>query len=238
MGACLTADAYKDYYFIRSLSIQNAYTDLNSANPSNQIKIQIAASAFARMTYGGNATRYLGDISVQNRRYMFDTNTNSSTWSNMNFYSYHTYGKIGYDMGADVKSITQSIFNDTQSTTDILPIVTEHNAHTSSAWDLLNTTADDDFESSRLASQIANLASSKIYAHFIFKFSITPSFQAGQDIAKNGLHWGEIYVSPYNIADTTLSAEAVRLLSIIKQSKMQLPMFPDFDDTVSCHCTD
>ena len=72
MGACLTADAYKDYYFIRSLSIQNAYTDLNSANPSNQIKIQIAASAFARMTYGGNATRYLGDISVQNRRYMFD----------------------------------------------------------------------------------------------------------------------------------------------------------------------
>ena len=109
MGACLTADAYKDYYFIRSLSIQNAYTDLNSANPSNQIKIQIAASAFARMTYGGNATRYLGDISVQNRRYMFDTNTNSSTWSNMNFYSYHTYGKIGYDMGADVKSITQSI---------------------------------------------------------------------------------------------------------------------------------
>lgn len=26
--------------------------------------------------------------------------------------------------------------------------------------------------------------------------------------------------------------------NILKQSKMQLPMFPDFDDTVSCHCTD
>jgi 3'-phosphoadenosine 5'-phosphosulfate sulfotransferase (PAPS reductase)/FAD synthetase len=26
--------------------------------------------------------------------------------------------------------------------------------------------------------------------------------------------------------------------NIIKQSKMQLPMFPDFDDTVSCNCTD
>ena len=26
--------------------------------------------------------------------------------------------------------------------------------------------------------------------------------------------------------------------NILKQSRMQLPMFPDFDDTVSCHCTD
>lgn len=26
--------------------------------------------------------------------------------------------------------------------------------------------------------------------------------------------------------------------NIMKQSRMQLPMFPDFDDTVSCHCTD
>jgi hypothetical protein len=60
---------YKDYYFIRSLSIQDAYGDMNIAFPTNQVQIQIAASGFARMTYGGNATRYLGDISVQNRRY-------------------------------------------------------------------------------------------------------------------------------------------------------------------------
>jgi 3'-phosphoadenosine 5'-phosphosulfate sulfotransferase (PAPS reductase)/FAD synthetase len=26
--------------------------------------------------------------------------------------------------------------------------------------------------------------------------------------------------------------------NVIKQSRMQLPMFPDFDDTVSCNCTD
>jgi 3'-phosphoadenosine 5'-phosphosulfate sulfotransferase (PAPS reductase)/FAD synthetase len=26
--------------------------------------------------------------------------------------------------------------------------------------------------------------------------------------------------------------------NVMKQSRMQLPMFPDFDDTVSCHCTD
>jgi hypothetical protein len=123
-------------------------------------------------------------------------------------------------MGADVKSLTQSIFNDTQSDTEIQAIVTEHNTKTSGSWDLLNTTADDDIESSRLASQLAFLAASKIYAHFIFKFSITPSFQTGQDIAKNGLHWGEIYTSPYNIGDTTLSAEAVRLLTKLKQSTM------------------
>jgi len=26
--------------------------------------------------------------------------------------------------------------------------------------------------------------------------------------------------------------------NVMKQSRMQLPMFPDFDDTISCHCTD
>lgn len=26
--------------------------------------------------------------------------------------------------------------------------------------------------------------------------------------------------------------------NVMKQSKMQLPMFPDFDDTINCHCTD
>lgn len=36
----------------------------------------------------------------------------------------------------------------------------------------------------------------------------------------------------------TFRKDRPRYENIIKQSKMQLPMFPDFDDTVSCHCTD
>ncbi len=54
---------------------------------------------------------------------------------------------------------------------------------------------------------------------FVF-ISITPSFSGTRDVAKNGLHWGEIYNDPYHISDTTLSAEAMRLLTQMKNSKI------------------
>ena len=34
------------------------------------------------------------------------------------------------------------------------------------------------------------------------------------------MHWGENYVDPYWISDTTLSAEAFRLLTVMKQSNI------------------
>ena len=37
-GVCLDASKFKDLYSIRSLSIQNAYADLNSVNLANKIK--------------------------------------------------------------------------------------------------------------------------------------------------------------------------------------------------------
>ena len=39
-------------------------------------------------------------------------------------------------------------------------------------------------------------------------------------MAKNGIHWGENYNSPYHISDSTLSAESFRLLTQLKRSKV------------------
>jgi len=36
----------------------------------------------------------------------------------------------------------------------------------------------------------------------------------------------------------TFRSDRPSYANVLKQSLMQLPMFPDFDDTVSCHCTD
>ena len=51
---------------IRSESIQDAYFDYNIEDPQNKINSQIAASAFARRTFGGDTIQYLGDVSVNN----------------------------------------------------------------------------------------------------------------------------------------------------------------------------
>ena len=95
----------------------------------------------------------------------------------------------------------------------IPPIITEHNSKTSLNWNMIATTADDYTESAQLASQITSIILAKITTHFVFKFSVCPSAIAGQQVSKNGLHWGEIANDPYPISDTTLSAEHYRILT-------------------------
>lgn len=220
LGACLDFERYIDYYTIRSLSIQNAYEDINNSDPANSVQVSVLASAFARITYGGNTTRYLGDVSVQLRNNLFGQTGKNISWTNMHMYSYHTYGKTGSEIFNDFNTIQASINADSSFANEIPAIITEHNAHTSSDWDTLTTTPDDPKEASRLVSQIMNLVLAKMHSHYVFKFSITPSFSASREIAKNGIHWGEIYSSPFNLLDTTLSAEGFRLVTKMKQSKI------------------
>ena len=47
----------------------------------------------------------------------------------------------------------------------------------------------------------------------MFKFSCDPSSNPGQEVAKNGMHWGELYKEPFPISDSTLEAEHFRLLA-------------------------
>jgi hypothetical protein len=215
LGGCLTAETFKDSYFIRSSSIQNAYSDLNNANPSYKVDIKIVGAAFARAIYGGNDKKFLGDVTVDNRNYMFETGQNNTDWTNIHVYSYHTYSRLGYDMYTEYTNLANTL-----SPYNIPVIVTEHNVQTGAIWDRLKLTIDDADAASRLASQIMYLVLAKISSSYVFKFSITPSSLTRLEIAKNGLHWGEITEKPYHLSDTTLSAEGMRLLTKMKNSKI------------------
>ena len=205
---------YEEYYYLRGISIQHAYSDLNDADPNNKIDIKIIASAFARATYGGDLTRYLGDVSVKNKNYMFDKDEINKNWTNMHIYSFHVYDKTGYDMLTSVNNARDSI---KQDTSDEIPVIlTEFNTHTQINFDKLTTTADSIDEASRLASQLMYLIGSKMDSFYVFKFSITPVLS--NTVKKNGLYWGETSVSPFHISDSTLSGEAARILSNVKNS--------------------
>ena len=178
------------------------------------------ASAFARKTYGGNVSQYLGDVVVQNRNFVFGNSVKNLSWTNMNVYSYHTYGKTGLSIANDIDYLKSSVNIDTRDTPTIsIPvIVTEYNAHTAADWDKLVTTPDDFSEASRLASEIISIVKSNVTSHYVFKFSVTSDSTGA--IKKNGIHWADIYGDPYHVSDSTTCAEALRLLTQLKNSKV------------------
>jgi hypothetical protein len=219
--AGLNAAQYVDYMQVRSISMRAAYADWNAANPGNVTNLQVLGPVSARLTYGGDPTQYLGSVAVENNNYMFGYPQLNTNWTNFDIYSYHTYGKPGYSMWMDLNSTVLSIQNDPLATCGLMPvIITEHNSHTSASWNTINSTPDDIYEAATLATQIANVVAANITSHFVFKFSVTPSGVPGLTVAINGLHWGENYLDPYWISDTTLSAEAFRLLTVMKQSQI------------------
>ena len=172
LDACLDAEMYKNYYYIRGVSIQDAYSDLNAVDPANEIKIQVVASAFARFKYGGDETKYLGDVSIKNRHFMFGKDEINRNWTNMHVYSYHVYDRSGYNMINDLKSVRDSIKSDTED--EIPVILTEFNTHTAANYDTLTTTPDSIEEASTLASLFMYLIEAKMNTFYAFKFSITP----------------------------------------------------------------
>jgi hypothetical protein len=63
LGKCLNASLFREYYLVRAMSLQHAYTDLNNEYPLQpRLNPNVVASAFARATYGGDLTRYLGKL--------------------------------------------------------------------------------------------------------------------------------------------------------------------------------
>lgn len=142
----------------------------------------------------------------------------SSSWLNLDTYTAHTYDKTGSDVAKLVAYLRQSLANDSSS----IPVVlTEHNTHTDSNFENSNTTCDTNTEASRLASQLINLVASNVSADYIFKFSATiKSRSTPNRVKKNGLHWAEVYEKPYDLSDSSLAAEAARLLTALKSSKV------------------
>ena len=71
LGETMNYTEYLQYYLIRALSIQNLFADMNAANPTSQVPVNVVGSAFARSTFGGDVTQYLGDVTFNNNNFMF-----------------------------------------------------------------------------------------------------------------------------------------------------------------------
>ena len=168
----------------------------------------VYASAFALATFSGVNTAaqpdgtiltgagvYLGNATVANARTRWPGYSQDPALANMDVYSLHSYGKLGNQLLATGSALTTSIAEAWAAVTPAggAPppplVVTEHAAHTGAAWNGIPSTADDDFEAARLASQLVFMASAG-YETYVFKFSNTNSMSGGT--VKSGIFWGEV----------------------------------------------
>ena len=212
-----------EQYTLRSQAIQNAYEDYNSdvaagslACPSAAVRCPLSpivtASAFASRTFDGNDTQYFGRPTVEAEHLLFPPadGVRNASWLNLQAYSYHAYGKEGGTLAKDTAALSGLVNGAHDGTFAPLPVLTtEHASKTASSWTLVNSTSDDGFEASRLASQLIWMGSYGL-EQYIFKFSSTPSNNGG--IIKSGLHWGENSVAPFPVGDTTSSGEAAGMV--------------------------
>lgn len=241
------ASQWLHYYLIQTSALRHSFADLNAEVaagtrqcgqrflpcPFNPV---IMASAFASSGYDGPASPsgfYLGGPSVANEHTVFGPQPwgTDLTIQNMHAYSVHTYGKTGAQFTQLLGNLDQGVAgNHTTGTptgtppvtyTKLPVVVTEHAAHTSGSWNGLLSNADASFEASRLASQVIRGAIGG-YEVYIFKFSSAPSQQGG--IVKTGIHWADNLNWPFPVGDTTLSAEASRL--VIKAAGGGKTQFP------------
>ena len=209
-----------EQYTLRSQAIQNAYADYNSDVAAGSLACPsavrcplspiVTASAFASRTFDGDP-QYFGGPTVAAEHLLFppSAGVRNSSWLNLQAYSYHSYGKEGGTLAKDTAALS-GLVNGAHDGPAPLPVLTtEHASKTASSWNLVDSTSDDGFEASRLASQLIWMASYGLET-YTFKFSCTPSNNGG--IVKSGLHWGENSVAPFPVGDTTASGEAAGMV--------------------------
>jgi hypothetical protein len=191
---CMSPARWLEQYTVRSQAVQDAYADFNAdvaagrmacpalVDPSDVVAggpaatcpfTPVITTAFAARTFDGDATAFFGKPTIANLQLRFPpyANVTDPTWSNMQAYSYHSYGKEGYDLAKSTKELIQLV-NNNHDRADMPIYTTEHASKTASSWNLAESSSDDYFEASRLASQLLWMSMYGLES-YVFKMSST-----------------------------------------------------------------
>jgi hypothetical protein len=127
--------------------------------PNCPFKPIVSASAFASRTFDGSPLEFFGKPTMDNIHTLFPpyAGVKNASWFNVQAYSYHSYGKEGYDLGKATTALI-NLVNAAQDGPPLPIYTTEHASKTASSWNLALSSSDDQFEASRLASQVIHMA--------------------------------------------------------------------------------
>ncbi|KAG5182244.1 hypothetical protein JKP88DRAFT_245692 [Tribonema minus] len=200
---------FAETYVVRSRAIQDAFEDYSADASAGLVRCPIT-----------NVTA-IRDCTLKPRMHIAafasavrDYKTDPKISAVFDYHSYRTEGSVMVDSAS-----TLSGYINADHPTGLPLVLSEVNAHLALDYDKNFMDMDTPFIASKLGGQLLSMISVGVAA-YVYKFSTTPeSTPQGQDIiTKDGILWGDNYDQPYNIGDSTLGAETVRLLALHAQS--------------------
>jgi hypothetical protein len=168
-NACMTPQYWSDYYTLRSRAMQDAYADMNADVAAGRascpvaacpININLLASAFAAVSL---TPGQITGVSITNEHLQFPNSLGmASNYSNLQSYSYHSYGKSGSQLMQTATSVQAELAVMRPGEQPIPVVITEHASNTSGSWQMDGTNSDMYFHASRLGAQLLSVASAGI----------------------------------------------------------------------------
>ncbi|KAG5175090.1 hypothetical protein JKP88DRAFT_283885 [Tribonema minus] len=234
------ATQFAETYVLRSRAIQDAYDDYSSDASAGLVRCPVTNVTAVRncilkpllhiAAFADGVRGYYTDpkklVAVRgwNREFPYVLNTTYAdpALTNIQAYDYHVYGKEGYLMIGDASTVSGYIKADYPKGLPL--VISEVNAHLPPNWEINFLDQDAPQIASKLGGQLLTMMSIGVIP-YVYKFSTAPqTIKTGQDIVtKNGLFWGENYEEPYNIGDSALGGETVRLLALHAQDSHMYP---------------
>ena len=182
---CINGTTFIEHVTLRSMAIQNAYTDFNGDVPTRRsyppgitgpIIPQVMSSAFSTTAFGTTAVASQVPVNgpfayqafaSQTLQFPPQAGTTNSTWKNSQLLSWHSYGKTGRALLQSTQAYVASLAMLGPSA--VVPVVTtEHQSHTNGQWNGYASTVDSPFEASRLGNQLLSMASGGLDS-YVFK---------------------------------------------------------------------
>jgi hypothetical protein len=209
---------YLERLRLSSDAVQAAVADVNaiygkSLDVQMHAPVTAGGSSVFNQRPGGDAR---DDVTGWGELVMQNLHTNYLGQTDPGFQLIDTYAVQLYNMdGPSFANELQTVKNLVNGGAGGAPVrfaITEFGVHTAAVFENTTETMDSPVKFSTLGSILSNLANAQVEELYLQKFSLTQDDSAS-GVKKNGLHYVDNDVAPYDIGDTTKGGEVSRLFN-------------------------
>lgn len=201
----------QDDYLMRlqlcSDAVQSALTDVNALY-GRSLAARLVAPVITTSSYGSWA-----QLVVDQRHENFLGQTDPGFWA-LQLYDYHQYNATPAQFGSNLSSLRTSLLAAMAPEAAFPVSLSEFNVHTAANFDAIPDTLDYPTQYPRLGAIAASLVRNGASELYNFKFSQTDG-DVGDNypVRKNGMHYVENNLAPYNVGGITKAGEVWRLFN-------------------------
>ena len=203
---------------LSSDAVQSAVADVNqiygkSLDVQMHAPVTAGGSAHFNKRPGGDTRDDLvgwGELVMQNLHTNYLGQTDRS-FQLIDTYAVQLYNMDGPAFANEMRTV-KNLVNGAAGGAPVRFAITEFGVHTAAVFENTTETMDSPAKFTTLGSILSNLANTQVEELYLQKFSLTEDDSAS-GVKKNGLHYVDNDVAPYDIGDTTKGGEVARLFN-------------------------